>query len=84
MAHDRRPSQGAATRYAAAVRVLRWFKDAAELRLLARNAWVSVATAYRYGHEAIDVVAQRLTRGPGMRGVGPCPGSTTRDSANCP
>lgn len=37
--------------------VLRWFKDATDLRLLARDARVSVATAYRYVHEAIDVIA---------------------------
>jgi len=37
--------------------VLRWFKDATDLRFLARDARVSIATAYRYVHEAIDVIA---------------------------
>jgi hypothetical protein len=56
-AHDRRPWQRAATPYVQAVMVLRWFKDATDLRLLARDARVSIATAYRYVHEAIDVIA---------------------------
>ena len=55
--HDRRPWQRAATSYVQAVLVLRWFKDATDLRLLARDARISVATAYRYLHEAIDVIA---------------------------
>jgi len=37
--------------------VLRWFKEATDLRVLARDPAVSIATAYRYLHEAIDVVA---------------------------
>lgn len=37
--------------------VLRWFKDAPRLALLARDAAISQATAYRYLHEAIDVLA---------------------------
>lgn len=57
--HDVRPWQRAATPYAQAVMVLRWFKDATDLRLLARDARVSVATAYRYVHEGIDVIAAR-------------------------
>jgi DDE superfamily endonuclease len=55
--HDRRPWQRAATPYVQAVLVLRWFKDATDLPLLARDAKVSIATAYRYLHEAIDVIA---------------------------
>jgi len=55
--HDRRPWQRAATPYVQAVMVLRWFKDATDLRLLARDARVSIATAYRYVHEGIDVIA---------------------------
>jgi hypothetical protein len=55
--HDHRPWQRAATPYVQAVMVLRWFKDATDLRLLARDARVSIATAYRYLHEAIDVIA---------------------------
>lgn len=57
-AHDRRPWQRAATVATQAVLVLRWFKDATDIRLLARDARVSVATAYRYLHEAIDVIAE--------------------------
>lgn len=53
-----RPWQRAATPFVQAVLVLRWFKDATDLRILARDAWVSIATAYRYLHEAIDVIAQ--------------------------
>lgn len=52
------------------VLVRRWFKDATDLRVLARDARVSIATAYRYLHEAIEVVAAHapelgdvLTRG---------------------
>ena len=56
--HDVRPWQRAATPFVQAVLVLRWFKDATDLRILARDARVSIATAYRYLHEAIDVIAQ--------------------------
>lgn len=56
-AHDRRPWQRAATPYVQAVRALRWFKDATDLRLLARDAGISVATACRGLHEAIEVIA---------------------------
>lgn len=38
-------------------RVLRWLKDDTKLHLLPRDARVSQATAYRYLHEAIDVIA---------------------------
>ncbi|MGK2928650.1 MAG: transposase family protein [Acidimicrobiales bacterium] len=58
-AHDARPWQRAATVYVQAVMVLRWFKDATDIRLLARDGGVSVATGYRYLHEAIDVIADR-------------------------
>lgn len=66
--HDRRPWQRAGTPHVQAVMVLRWFKDATDLRLLARDARVSIATAYRYVHEALaahapelhDVLAQGL------------------------
>jgi hypothetical protein len=56
-AHDARPWQRAATPFVQAVLVLRWFKDATDLRILARDAHVSIATGYRYLHEAIDVIA---------------------------
>ncbi len=63
-AHDVRPWQRAATSYVQAVMVLRWFKDATDLRLLARDGRVSIATAYRYVHEAIDVVAAQAPELP--------------------
>jgi len=55
--HDTRPWQRAATVYVQALLVLRWFKDGTDLRILARDAQISVATAYRYLHEGIDVIA---------------------------
>jgi hypothetical protein len=63
-AHDRRPWQRAATPYTQAVLVLRWFKDATDLPALARDARVSVATAYRYVHEGIDVIAAQAPELP--------------------
>ena len=56
-AHDRAPWQRAATPYVQAVMVLRWFKERTDLRILARDSGVSIATAYRYLHEGIDVIA---------------------------
>ena len=56
-AHDRAPWQRAATPYVQAVMVLRWFKERTDLRILARDARISIATAYRYLHEGIDVIA---------------------------
>jgi hypothetical protein len=56
-AHDLRPWQRAATPFVQAVMVLRWFREATDLRVLARDAQVSIATGYRYLHEAIDVIA---------------------------
>jgi hypothetical protein len=56
-AHDRRPWQRAATPFVQAVLVLRWFKEATDLPVLARDARVGIATAYRYVHEGIDVIA---------------------------
>jgi hypothetical protein len=53
---DRRPWQRAAAAYTQAL-VLRWFRDGTALAALARDARVSVATAYRYLHEGIDVIA---------------------------
>lgn len=70
MSHDRRPEQRAATPRAQAILVLRWFKEATHLRTLARDTGIALATAYRYLHEAIDVIAAHaptlidvLTRG---------------------
>jgi hypothetical protein len=55
--HDVRPWQRAATPFVQAVMVLRWFREATDLRVLATDAQVSIATGYRYLHEAIDVIA---------------------------
>ena len=54
---DRRPWQRAATVYVQAVMVLRWFRDGTDVATLARDARISQATAYRYLHEGIDVIA---------------------------
>ncbi len=54
---DRRPRQRAATVHTQAIMVLRWFRDGTDVATLARNAHISMATAYRYLHEAIDVLA---------------------------
>jgi hypothetical protein len=40
-----------------AMLVLRWFRDDADIKILARDIAVSVATGYRYLHEGIDVLA---------------------------
>ena len=40
-----------------ALLVLRWFRDDADIKILARDLTVSVATGYRYLHEGIDVLA---------------------------
>lgn len=55
--HDTRPKQRAATVHRQAILVLRWLKDATRVRLLARDAGVSIATAYRYLHEGLEVIA---------------------------
>ena len=57
---DVRPWQHAATCWVQAVMVLRWFKDGTALWLLARDARTSQATAYRYLHEGIDVIAEHV------------------------
>lgn len=58
-AQDVRPWQRAATCWTQAVLVLRWFKDNTAVHLLARDAAISLATAYRYLHEAVNVIAER-------------------------
>ena len=58
-AHDVRPWQRAATCWTQAVLVLRWFKDDTAVHLLGRDAGVSQATAYRYLHEGVEVIADR-------------------------
>jgi DDE superfamily endonuclease len=69
-AHDVRPWQRAATPFVQAVMVLRWFKEATDIRILARDAAVSTATGYRYLHEAIDVIAERLSKLPDVLAEG--------------
>lgn len=54
---DQRRWQRAAPARTQAILVLRWFKDGTRIPSLARDAGVSVATAYRYLHEGIDVIA---------------------------
>lgn len=56
--HDVRSWQRAATTYVQAVLVLRWFKEGTDIKVLARDAGVSIATAYRYLHEGIEVIAE--------------------------
>ena len=62
-AHPRRPGtrpvRRAATARTQALLVLRWFKDATKLLILALDAGISTATAYRYPHDAIDGIADR-------------------------
>ena len=57
-AHDLRPAQRAATPWVQAVLVLRWLINATDLKTLARDGSISLATAYRYLHEALEVIAQ--------------------------
>lgn len=51
------PWQRAASVRDQAVLVLRWYKERTDPRVLAIDAGVSIATAYRYLREAIDVIA---------------------------
>jgi hypothetical protein len=37
--------------------VLRWLRHRLDLRVLAQQAGVSIATAYRYLHESLDAIA---------------------------
>ena len=52
-----RPGQRAGTVHAQVVLVLRWLRHRLDLRTLAGEAGLSIATAYRYLHEALDVIA---------------------------
>ncbi|MGH7206877.1 MAG: transposase family protein [Nitrospiraceae bacterium] len=65
-AHDARPWQRAATAREQAVLALRWLKENTSLRALARDSGISIATAYRYLHEALEVIS---TRQPGLHEV---------------
>ncbi|AZZ43257.1 IS5/IS1182 family transposase [Acidipropionibacterium jensenii] len=55
--HDRRPWQRAATCWTQAMMFCRWMLDATPIHRLARDHGLSQASAYRYLHEALDVVA---------------------------
>jgi DDE superfamily endonuclease len=52
-----RPRQRAATVHTQVAVVLRWLRHRLDLRTLALQARVSIATAYRYLHEGLDVIA---------------------------
>ena len=67
---DARPWQRAATPYVQAVMVLRWFKEDTDVAILTRDAGVSVATGYRYLHEAIDVIADQAPELPDVLAKG--------------
>ncbi len=54
---DRRPEQRAGTARTQAKLVLRWFRDNTRVANLGRDHGLSQATAYRYLHEGIDVLA---------------------------
>lgn len=56
-AHDLRPFQRAGTARTQAKLVLRWFRDHTRVANLGRDHGLSQATAYRYLHEGIDVLA---------------------------
>src|SRR3954466_3751804 len=61
-----RPTQRAGTVHTQVVLVLRWLRHRLDLRLLARDARISIATAYRYLHEGLDAIAAQT---PGLHEV---------------
>jgi hypothetical protein len=58
-----RPAQRAGTVHIQ-VLVLRWLRHRLDVRTLALAAGVSIATAYRYLHEALDVIAAQAPKLP--------------------
>ncbi len=66
-----RPWQRAATPYVQAVMVLEWFKERTDVPVLARDAAVGIATAYRFLHEAIDMIAAQAPELPEVLAQGP-------------
>jgi hypothetical protein len=52
-----RPALRAGTVHTQVVLVLRWLRHRLDVRTLAGDAQLSIATAYRYLHEALDVIA---------------------------
>jgi hypothetical protein len=61
-----RAGRRAGTERTQAKMVLRWFRDDAAIRILAAEAKLAICTAYRYLHEAIDVIAETA---PGLHDV---------------
>src|SRR3954447_6758593 len=61
VAERRRRGTGVGSRAAScsaqAVLVLRWFREDADMKVLAADTRISPATGYRYLHEGIDVLA---------------------------
>ena len=57
-----RPWQRAATVHAQVLLVLRWLRHRADLHSLIRDAAISDATAYRYLHEGLEVIAAYAPR----------------------
>ena len=55
-----RPQQRAGTVHTQVVLVLRWLRHRLDLRTLAVEAGISIATGYRYLHEALDVIAAHV------------------------
>jgi hypothetical protein len=52
-----RPSRWAGTVHTQVVLVLRWLRHRLDVRTLAADAGLSIATAYRYVHEGLDAIA---------------------------
>src|SRR3954467_9907353 len=61
-----RPTQRAGTVHIQVALALRWLRHRLDLRTLAGDAGLSIATAYRYLHEALDVIAAHA---PGLDDV---------------
>jgi len=61
-----RPAQRAGTVHTQVALALRWLRHRLDLRTLAGEAGLSIATAYRYLHEALDVIAAHA---PGLDDV---------------
>lgn len=66
------------TPWAQAVLLLRFFRDATAIAALARDNHIALATAYRYVHEGIDVLAEQV---PDLHQVTPTP--TSRAWSTC-
>src|SRR4051794_21487491 len=64
VAERRRRGTGVGTRAAScsaqAILVLRWFREDADMKVLAADTRISPATGYRYLHEGIDRKSTRL------------------------